>query len=283
MTRRIEIEVIVPAMRQGNIQEMLYSFSKNTVKPDRITIVSNEISKKPITHGLSIRLIRFASLYYPIGHLDTALRRDIGVWNSESTHIITFDDDQLASVNLIESSIELFRQRRYFWGNYRYLDFSQHSIDEIIHMASTKGRTREVPPNDWHLWQSSYGGMFGAEKALVEQLGGFDLIFCGWKHGGCDQKLGKLLANSFEQTDKVFVYEPPFAWHPESRIEWSPPNYSNLCSSEHQMVKSAINGINIHQCSACPYFRPLEGELFTGETIMRFDSAKVEIEIENFD
>lgn len=275
----MEIDVIIPAMRATFIAQVLYSFSKNTVAPGMITIVSNEISKDIPTFELRVRLVRFTSAHYPIGRLDTALRRNIGIWSSPCSHVITFDDDQLAPVNLVETSAALLRRQPYFWGNYRYIDFSRYAVDELITLPAHHGRSREMPPNAWHLWLSSYGGLFGAERRLVEQLGGYDLIFLG-RHAGEDQNLGKRLAERINHTERIFVHEPPFAWHPETRMEWSPPRYSNLCRSEHQFSSITLGGITIKKCRACPYFEPPQGPLYRDPVLIPFDPDKVDVIIE---
>jgi hypothetical protein len=274
----MQVDVVIPTMRPDFVRTTLYSLSKNTVKPDMVTIVSNEIKENLSCYGLKIRLVRFGSSYYPVGYLDVVLRRNIGIWSSTCSHIITFDDDQIAPNNMIQKSIELLSRRPYFWGHHRYINFSKYQVDEIIQMPPEKGRSRENPANAWHSWLSCYGGLFGAERALIQRLGGFDMVFCG-KHGGEDQNLGRRIARNIDQRDRVFIYEPPFAWHPEEKIPWSISS-SNLCPSKHQLLRSSYEGLVIEKCVFCPFFRIVSGQINRDNVIMKFDPSKVDIIIE---
>ena len=275
----MDIDILIPAVRPKAIPGLLYSFSRNSSRPDLITIISNDVSGQISTFGLNVRLLRFASDHYPIGSRDVALRRSIGIWNSPCSHVMTFDDDQLAPSNLVEASRKLFSRERFFWGHYRFLDFSQYTIDEILEFAPARGRTRETPPNAWHLWYSAYGGLFAAEKMLVLQVGGFDLIFCG-RHAGEDQNLGRRLARFMGHGERIFVHEPPFAWHPEARLPWSDVKYSNLCNGPHDLDYQMISGMTIRKCRRCPYFDPPAGDLGGDEVIMKYDESKVDVAVE---
>lgn len=271
----MQIDVIIPTMRPESVKTVLYSLSKGTVKPDLVTIVSNEIREDLPCYGLRVRLASFSSSYYPVGYLDVVLRRNIGIWSSPCSHIITFDDDQLAPTDMVLKSIELLRRRPYFWGHYRYVSFSKYHVDDIIPMPPGEGRSRERPANAWHSWQSCYGGLFGADSALLRDLGGFDMIFCG-KRGGEDQNLGKRIARAIDRSDRVFIYEPPFAWHPEEKVPLN-PGYSNLCPSKHQLSLSSYEGLALERCAVCPYFRVVSGEVNRDNVIMKFDPNKVKI------
>ena len=95
----MRIDVVVPVARRRALDGLLYSFSANTIRPDVITLVSNDLSASEVqTYGLDVRLLRFASAAYAVGSIDVALRRNIGIWASDCSHIVTFDDDQLAPV-----------------------------------------------------------------------------------------------------------------------------------------------------------------------------------------
>ena len=271
----MEVDVVIPTVRSDSVQWVLYSLSKNTVKPDLVTIVSNDIGKDLPCYGLKVRLVQFNSTHYPIGQLDVALRRNVGIWSSPCSHIITFDDDQLAPHNMIRESVELLKKQSYFWGHHRYIDFSNHSVDEIILMAPEKGRSREKTVNAWHYWYSCYGGLFGAERTLVQELGGFDMAFSG-RHGGEDQNLGRRLIRAIDHSNKVFIHEPPFAWHPEKKIPYSPSS-SNLCSSKHQISRFSHDGLDLEKCDLCPYFKVLNNIVDSDNIIMRFDPKNVEI------
>jgi hypothetical protein len=143
-------------------------------------------------------------------------------------------------------------------------------------MSPEKGRSREHPPNAWHSWLSCYGGLFGAERMLIEKIGGFDMMFSG-RHAGEDQNLGRRIAQSIDKSNRVFIYEPPFAWHPEERIPWS-IGHTNICPLNHQLSWSSYEGLNIEKCVICPYFRILGGEIYRDHVVMKFDPNKVKIE-----
>lgn len=275
------LDVVVPAVRRATIGRLLESLARNTVRPDSVSIVSNEVDSGLETHGLDVRLLRFRSAEYPIGDRDVALRRDIGIWSSECSHVLTLDDDIVAPTNLIETSLALLRGEPYFWGHYRYVSFRGYTLERLVELPPELGRKREEPPNSWHLWMSCYAGAFGAERELVEEVGGFDLAF-SCRHGGEDQSLGKRLAAHVAGTDRVFIHEPPFVWHPAEPDDWDPPAYSNLCDGEHDLEETSLNGLPVAACRRCPYFEVTdESRLFSGEVFVRYDPSAVEVRTES--
>jgi hypothetical protein len=275
------LDLIIPVMRPAAcVANVLYSLSRNTIQPDVVSIVSNELDSDLPSYGLNVRLIRFTSAHYPVGDRDVALRRNIGIWSSTCAYVVTFDDDQLAPRNLIETSARLLERKPYFWGHHRFVDFSGRSVDELLQLGPEQGRAREHPPNAWHQWMSCYGGLFGAQRELVQGLGGFDLIFCG-RHSGEDQNLGKRIAWHVDRSERVFIHEPPFAWHPEQKIAWTAPRYCNLCSGEHRLAHARQGHIEIRKCQVCPYFEIVTGDLFSAEVAMAFDPSKIVTVIES--
>lgn len=275
----MELDVVIPATRPESLERTLYSFSRGTRRPDRVTVVSNEVPSDLPVHGLAARLIRFRSSRYPVGRMDSALRRNIGIWSSGHSHVLLFDDDQVAPADLLEASLRLLREKPCFWGHYRYIPFASHTVDNLLHAPPARGRTREHPANAWHLWQSCYGGLFGAERSLLLDIRGLDLIFCG-RHGGDDQDLGRRIARRLGGTDRVFIHEPPFAWHPEEKLRWSKPGYTNLCT-EHQLEEAQLADVRVERCTACPYFRALEEIGFRSEVRIPFDPREVETVVED--
>lgn len=274
------LDVVVPAVRRATIGRLLESLGRNAVRPDVVSIVSNEIDAAIETHGLDVRLVRFRSSEYPIGDRDLALRRDVGIWSSECTHVLTLDDDLIAPLNLIESSLALLREEPYFWGHHRYISFPGYGLERLLELPPELGRARESPPNSWHLWMSCYGGLFGAKKELVQRIGGFDLVF-SCRHGGEDQALGKRLAAQVAGTERVFIHEPPFAWHPSEPDDWEPPAYSNLCMDEHEFEDGNVNGAAVVSCRRCPYFLATDHDsLFTEEALLPYDPDAVEVTVE---
>jgi hypothetical protein len=250
-----------------------------TSQPDVVTLVSNELSPETDTFGLPVRIVSFRSDIVPIGAGDVALRRNIGIWASSSSHIVTLDDDEVAPANLIATSRDLLRARPYFWGHYRYINFTDRSVEDLLTLPPDCGRPREFPPNAWHLWKSCYGGMFGAAADVVREIGGFDLIF-SCRHASCDQQFGKRLARRIHATDRVYIYEPPFVWHPTDREPWDPPTYRNVCSSDHQPFDGLVGAIPVQRCSKCPWIKITdESRIFDDTLNWAYDPDQVEIHI----
>jgi hypothetical protein len=271
----VSLDVIVPALRTATIDRLLASLAQNTVPPDAVSLVSNEVPEGIETHGLNVRLLRFRSDRYPIGDRDVALRRDVGIWSSECSHVLTLDDDLVAPANLVESSLALLERESHFWGHHRYISFDGYAPERLLELPPELGRPRESPPNSWHLWLSCYGGAFGAERSLVQELGGFDLAF-SCRHSGEDQSFGERLSGG----EQVFIYEPPFAWHPTDPEPWGTPAYSNLCDGGHELEPDEVNEMPVSSCCRCPYFVALDEErLFSGEVFLPYDPGAVDVTI----
>ena len=275
----MSLDVVVPALRTTTIDRLLMSLAAGTVRPDAVSLVTNEVPTGIQTYGLEVRVLRFRSERYPIGDRDLALRRDIGIWSSECSHVLTLDDDLVASADLVESALGLLDRERYFWGHHRYISFDGYAPERLLELAPELGRPREKPPNSWHLWLSCYGGAFGAERALVQELGGFDLAF-SCRQSGEDQSFGKRLAAETTGREQVFIHEPPFAWHPTEAEPWGAAAYSNLCVGAHHLEVADLNGMPVSSCRRCPYFVALDEELlFSGEVFLPYDPADVEVTV----
>jgi hypothetical protein len=274
------LDVIVPAMRRDTIDRLLRSFSLGTRAPDVISIVSNEVPLQIESYGLNVRLLRFRSSVYPIGDRDLALRRDVGVWSSNCSHLLTFDDDLVAAADTIEASRALLERKRYFWGHHRYIPFATHPVETLSRLPCERGRPREHPPNAWHMWMSCYGGLFGAETGLVREVGGFDLMF-SCRQASEDQDFGKRLAHLVDGTERVFVHEPPFAWHPTDPEAWGTPAYTNLCPDGHAPIEATFRDVRVERCGRCPYLRALDDTQFFGDLVLwPYDPDEVEVVVE---
>jgi len=275
----VELDVVVPTLRTGTVQRLLRSLSLSTSRPDIVTLVSNEVSLDIETFGLDVQVARFRSATVPIGHGDLALRRNIGIWASAGRNIVVLDDDLVAAAELVAVSRELLRTLRYFWGHHRYLSFADHPVEELVALPPDRGRPREQPPNSWHLWMSCYGGMFGAPADLVRDLGGFDLVF-SCRQANEDQQLGKRIARHVDGTDRVFVYEPPFAWHPTEPEPWGPPAFSNVCPSDHETVDGTVGRVPVQRCKRCPWLRITDETcLFDDSVHWPYNPAEIEVQI----
>lgn len=264
------LEVIVPALRNPTL--LLESLTYSTRMPDLVTIVSNE-AKLPTDLPFPVRVLRFDSDYYGYGDKDVVLRRNIGIWYSPSDNLVFQDDDQVAPHDMLAAAERRLMLDTIFWGHHRFIDFETHSVRDLLAMAPEEGREREHPPNARHGHWSSYGGMFGAQRRFLLAINGFDMMFLG-RHGSEDQNLG-YRAMRARGEDKVFVWEPPFAWHPLTSPEWPTVVRTNLCA-EHQTEQSNINGVWFLQCRNCPYRRVAEGaDLFQDQVVLGFHSTQV--------
>ncbi len=244
------IEVIIPAMMPP--QPLIESLSLQDRRPDLVTIVSNEVFRLD-TFGLDVRIIRFASDRWCIGDSDVVLRRNIGIWSSEADLIVFQDDDQIASSGMLSSSEALLAQHRVFWGHHRFLDFAGMTVTEVMALPPHVGKTRELPPNHKHGWQSCYAGMFGARRDFLLEVGGFDMAFMG-RHGSEDQHLGRrMLAFGEGAGNGWFIHEPPFAWHPlVSPVR--PPAWRNACC-DHRIEDRVVEGRKARVCARCPFIQ----------------------------
>lgn len=274
----MKLDIIVPTMRPHLLERVLFSLSRNRTRPDLVTIVTNELLDPPPCFGLDVRVIRFSTSKYPFGCKDVALRRNIGIWSSPGTHVLTFDDDQLAPPDMLESSLKVLREEPYLWGHYRYLDFADHSVESILGLPKELGRARESPPNAFHGWQSGYAGLFACEITLLKAVGGFDMAFCG-RHAGEDQNLARRLCLAMGRPDRIIVHEPPFAWHPERREVWATPRAHNLCD-HHALVESRIGRHRLLRCTNCPHYEFGDDVLPSDQVVMRFDPSLVDLSIE---
>jgi hypothetical protein len=275
----VKLDVVVPVTRTKTIGRLLQSLSLGTSQPDVVTLVSNEVPSDIETFGLPVRIIRFRSEMVPIGYGDAALRRNVGIWASNSSHIVTLDDDLIASADLIATSRYLLGSRSYFWGHYRYISFTDHSVQDLVTLPPDTGRSREFPSNAWHMWTSCYGGLFGANANVVREIGGFDLVF-SCRHSNCDQQLGKRLARRIHGTDRVYIHEPPFAWHPTDPEPWGPPAYRNVCSADHQTFDSLVGAVPVQSCARCPWISITdEDKLFDDTVHWTYDPDQLEVDI----
>lgn len=228
------IEVIVPAARGNLAERLVWSLSRQTMVPDRISLIGNEATTID-SYGLDVRLVRYKTERYD-GPGDVCLRRNIGIFFSEADILIFQDDDQMAPPNMVESAMAIIERDDYVWGHHRYIDFGDDPM-AIVDLPPEEGHPRESRVNTCHMWQSCYAGMFGAKRDLLLMLGGFDMAFHG-RIGNEDQQLGRRLLFQLYNSNSVVIYEPPFAWHPTEiasveRPEVEPEGY------DHERVMSS--------------------------------------------
>ena len=276
--RRVELDVVIPALREGSLDDALWSLSRGRARPDLVTIVSNEVGPERETYGLTVRILRFRSDAYPVGEGDLALKRNIGMWASPCTHVLTYDDDQIAPATLVAESVRLLETEPYFWGHHRFVNYDWYPREQLLDLAPEHGATREHPPNAWHFWLSCYGGLFGAERRIALDVGGYDMGFCG-RYAGEDQNFGRRLAKALHGRERVFVHEPPFAWHPTRRLDVLPRAWSNVCA-EHRLVEADVAGVPGERCADCPYFRVGTAHLDGDAPLLPYDHSLVEVDVE---
>ena len=270
------IEVVIPSIRQVSVDRLLYSLANNRRKPDLVTVISNEVGTLP-SHGLNARVLRFSSEEYPYGANDVALRRNIGIWESEADVVLFQDDDQIAPPGMIGAVEAYLWQSPFVWGHHRFIDFETLTADEIMVLEPEAGRSREHPANSYHSYLSCYAGMMAAPRELLLELQGFDLLFLG-RHGSEDQNLGHRMLRRFAM-EKVFIPEPPFAWHPlKSPRRLSSP-ITNLCDEPHQLDYVTTNGVLFQICQRCPLSVCVDKSqvFFTGQVVLPYDHSLVQV------
>jgi len=247
------LDVIIPSVGRPTLARALESLAQGSALPDSVTVVSNEVPPDLASSGLPLRVLGFDSERYPYGVRDVALRRNVGIFASGCAHVLTFDDDQVAPRSMVADVRRLLEAEPVLWGHHRYVAMAGLGVAELLDRPPARGRAREHPPNGWHGWQSCYGGLFAARRDVVEAVGGFDLGFAG-RHAGEDQDLGRRLARRLTGRERVYVHEPPFAWHPTAHEPW-PPTRTNVCpSGEHALVPEIVGGARGERCTRCPWF-----------------------------
>lgn len=254
------LEVIIPALRQEPVEWLVESLALGTVKPDVVSIVSNETQPFPV--HTPTRLVRFASTEYNVGDLDVALRQNVGIWGAQCDYVLIQGDDQVAPPTMVEDSLTALEGKEYIWGNHRLMDFTNKSLSEILLTHRDVGESREHPvPPALHGYQSCYGGMLAARTDFLQEVGGMDMAFNG-RHGSEDQQLGYRLMRR-AGADRVLILEPPFSWHPielrngdtRARKPWLQPVLNGCSPTEHEFAECFIDGVRFLRCRHCPVQR----------------------------
>lgn len=272
------VDVVVPARRTATVPRLLRALSRGDRTPALVSLVGNEIPESTPTYGLRVRLLRVRSDAYAVGDLDVALRRNVGAWASPCSRLLFLDDDVVPARNTLDHCAALLDREPVVWGHYRYIDFSGVDPVELLDLPPDRGRSREHGVNRWHGWQSCYGGMFGIHTQVFVGAGGFDMVYSGW-HSGEDQDLGRRLALNLRGEERIFIHEPPFAWHPVQREPWSDPGWTNLCPGGHARTERDAGGIRAEGCDRCPWMRTLTEPPKSGrESILPFLADAVAVE-----
>ena len=250
------VSVVIPTTR-NSVRDLINSLNRGLVRPDEIVVVTNEdivfdVPNQRDRMDAPLWRVGFDSTIQPYGVGDAGLRRNIGADVAESDILLFLDDDVIAPYDLIASTLPFVKEDGFCWGHHRFIDFDEYPIANLLDLPPERGRSREAFVNDWHGWQSSYAGNFAIKRDLFWEVGGFDLAYLG-HHGSEDQQLGRRLSKG---TNRTFVHEPPFAWHPTVPGFHSQPR-TNIMGA-HQMVRTTVNGHEFVSCVQCPCREPID-------------------------
>lgn len=243
----MRVDVVVPTTRPS-VRELIESIRKGTFQPDTIWVVSNEQNIR----GRGVKSVVFSSEVHPIGMGDAGLRRNIGADLSNADILVFLDDDQLMPRDSIEQAVRIAESEGFCWGHHRFVPFEKRVL---LDQKPEKGRSRETGVNQWHGFWSSYAGFFAIQRNLFWEVGGFDLGYLGY-HGSEDQQFGRRLSLLGDHKEKTYIWEPPFAWHPETPLHHSSPTPNTWGTS--RLEKKTINGHDFMVCRECPYRVPLD-------------------------
>lgn len=270
------IDVVVPALRQG-VEDLVWSMERQTKPPHHVLIVSNEV--EPFTSTIDTQLLRFTSEKYPYGRYDTVLRFNIGIWEADSDIVVIQGDDHLAPKNQLAEVERIMSDGRMFmFGHHRFIDFAP-GREAIVDLDPEAGATREHPPNHLHMYLSGYGGMMAVRTSFLKAVGGFDMLFLG-RHGNEDQNLCRRMLHAIGVGDQVFIYEPPFAWHPTVATPWL-VGPTNLCNDGTHELLETNDPFPHTYCTRCPYRAPAEQDFWSDSIADHYDHSLVTVRRES--
>ena len=272
----IDFEVCIPSCNPGNLQRLIDSLAWQTVRPSGVVIASNADLGDLDTRGLRVRQVKFWSNDYAIGDGDVSLRRNVATWAAASPYIVYSDDDQVWPQN----AMEWFRRRfatgdHFVVGHHRFIDGLESKWRDLRAAEPDVGVSRERHPNQWHLWQSCWGGCVGANAMLIKYgVGGWDMGY----PAGEDQQLAQRIVGNGDDSE-VRVHEPPWAWHEKDAVHqapWEEP-HRNTCPTSgtgtHEM-RAADEGLL--RCAKCPLVR--RNDITKWPTVQLYDPSKVQTE-----
>jgi len=268
----VKIEVVIPAA--GNPTGILWSLTQQSRPPDLVSVVSNlkwwelAAGMKPYHYPIPVRRLGFTSEEYPYGYKDVALRRNIGIWESDADVIIFQDDDQMAPRHMVRDFEGLLSEREIVWGHHRFIDLT---TDNLLDLTPDHGRSREIGVNQEHLYQSGYAGCMGVYREAILGAGGFDMMFLG-RHGSEDQNLARRMCG-----EKIFIHEPPFSWHPLKSPKRH-PGPTNVCD-DHRWEPDVYGGVIFNRCTRCPLWKFADRQelLFRDEVVVPYEHQLVHV------
>lgn len=284
----MSVEVIIPSLRQGEVERLVLSLLLQTQVPDVVTVVSNETQPFSVGDRTAVRLLRFSSEEYCIGEYDVTLRQNVGVFSSECGVIIIQGDDQIAPATMVEDSLAALEGKEYVWGNHRLLsDLGGRGVEDVLRMTSSEGLSRENPtPPALHGHYSCYGGMFVTRTEFIREFGAFDMA-CHCRHANEDQQLGYRLMRKRGE-NSVLIHEPPFSWHDialregresrSTRDTWLEPERNGCGQGSHDLFDETIADLHFTTCRRCTYsaYVGVKEALFRDDPLIRYRPEAVQ-------
>jgi hypothetical protein len=298
----MRLEVVVPLTRSLVVVPMLRSFARQTVLPDEITFVTNwptdkmramvekAFSREKVK--LNVRQLSFETDAYPVGMSDAGLRRNIAAWATDAEAMLLWDDDQIAAQDTVEASLNWLKQEDWVFGHHRIVEFADVPLDELVYWPASRGRPREKPPNHWHTYLSAYGGNVAVLRKAYIAIGGYDLIYT---RGYDDINIGRRVVGD----NPITVREPPFAWHPETKMPLDMTLPGNICPHHRTVTaRDSMKGMTIvaganppqnsgsrswtyAKCTKCPWIEPNpsdpEGVVHHQGPVFQYDPTKVTV------
>lgn len=271
------IEVVVPCTRPAFLPNVIKSFEANGA-PELMTVVSNlDIELQDVSRSFPVRQLKYESDSISTGPCTVGLKRNIGAWWAQHDYLVLFDDDQLATSEMIANFRRLFTTKDYVYGHHRFFDYTKLSIDELLNVNPLDGVSREYGTNTLHGWQSGYGGLAGYKTDFYIAMGGTDLW---WSNKGSheDQDLARRICQ-LTKSEGIYIHEPPVAihplWKPEHRLP-SELEPSNVCDN-HDVLEKSLGPISYEACSQCPWHIAPRMDMTNAYPLMPFNPRKMTI------
>lgn len=246
------IDVIVPVRRAQTVGRLLEALALGSQAPDQVTLVGHEVPLDLFPHGLAVRVLRPGGHTYAVGDRDVVLRRNLGAFTSDLDLLLFLDDDVVPARTTVETVGLLLDGTPVVWGHHRFLALDGLSVETLVDLPPSAGRSREDGVNRWHQWMSCYGGMAAFTRDVFVAAGGYDMAYSG-RHAGEDQDLGRRLAMHLGHPGRAFIHEPPFAWHDVTSPPWGPAAWTNLCTTPHDLTEHRRGTVLFTTCRRCPW------------------------------
>lgn len=239
----MSLDAVIPVTRNWFLPLLLRSFERaGAPNGFRVLLVTNDLHELNGRFDFPIGLVRFTSQTQYYGPNALPIQYNAGAWAAGAENILFWDDDQLAPGGLFNSVLDLLERRPICFGNYRFVNFGEFTPEALAHASSSLGISREKPPNHNHGFWSTAAGLIGCKKEFFWMVGGFDHIFSGARTT-FDQHFGHRVSLALGDGGRIFVHEPPFAWHPTeaTRLQGAITPSGNGCASLHQLSPEELD------------------------------------------